>query len=153
MTGNAPEEKLREVVERAQKRSAVYDIVTNGVPVAVEVTTGWPRMRPVAAPRSAHGPTTRGSEIPPCQSNSPPTPRRRAPRRARRGARADLAARADVHDRDGSYPFEAIDALKAAGYFAAPVPASSAASASRPRTTWSSRRAAWRAATRRSPSA
>jgi len=26
-------------VERARKRSAVYDMVTNGVPVAVEVTT------------------------------------------------------------------------------------------------------------------
>jgi uncharacterized OsmC-like protein len=39
VTGNAPEEKLREVVERARKRSAVYDMVTNGVPVAVEVTT------------------------------------------------------------------------------------------------------------------
>src|SRR5215203_5891184 len=34
-----------------------------------------------------------------------------------------LAARASEHDRDGSYPFEAIDALRAAGYFAAPVPA------------------------------
>ena len=33
-----------------------------------------------------------------------------------------LAARAAQHDRDGSYPFEAIEALKAAGYFAAPVP-------------------------------
>jgi alkylation response protein AidB-like acyl-CoA dehydrogenase len=33
-----------------------------------------------------------------------------------------LAARAAEHDRDGSYPFEAIDALKAAGYFAAPMP-------------------------------
>jgi len=33
-----------------------------------------------------------------------------------------LAARAGHHDRDGSYPFEAIDALKAARYFAAPVP-------------------------------
>jgi alkylation response protein AidB-like acyl-CoA dehydrogenase len=33
-----------------------------------------------------------------------------------------FAARAAEHDRDGSYPFEAIDALKAAGYFAAPVP-------------------------------
>jgi alkylation response protein AidB-like acyl-CoA dehydrogenase len=33
-----------------------------------------------------------------------------------------LAARAPAHDGDGSYPFEAIDALKAAGYFAAPVP-------------------------------
>ena len=33
-----------------------------------------------------------------------------------------LAARAAEHDRDGTYPFEAIDALKGAGYFAAPVP-------------------------------
>jgi uncharacterized OsmC-like protein len=37
VAGNAPEEKLREVVERARKRSAVYDMVTNGVPVAIEV--------------------------------------------------------------------------------------------------------------------
>jgi alkylation response protein AidB-like acyl-CoA dehydrogenase len=34
----------------------------------------------------------------------------------------ELAARAAEHDRDGTYPVEAIDALKAAGYFAAPVP-------------------------------
>src|SRR5437764_2445076 len=39
ITGNAPAEKLHEVVERAQKRSAVYDMVTNGVPVTVQVTT------------------------------------------------------------------------------------------------------------------
>jgi OsmC-like protein len=39
VTGNAPEAKLRDVVERARERSAVYDMVTNGVPVAVEVTT------------------------------------------------------------------------------------------------------------------
>jgi uncharacterized OsmC-like protein len=39
VTGDAPDDKLREVVERATKRSAVYDMVTNGVPVAVEVTT------------------------------------------------------------------------------------------------------------------
>ena len=39
VTGEAPEEKLREVVERARERSAVYDMVTNGVPVALEVTT------------------------------------------------------------------------------------------------------------------
>jgi uncharacterized OsmC-like protein len=38
VTGEAPEEKLREVVQRATQRSAVYDMVTNGVPVAVEVT-------------------------------------------------------------------------------------------------------------------
>src|SRR5436305_9143483 len=33
-----------------------------------------------------------------------------------------LAARAAEHDRDGTYPFEANDTLKAPGYFAAPVP-------------------------------
>src|SRR5690348_9939854 len=33
-----------------------------------------------------------------------------------------LAARAAEHDRDRTYPYEAIDALKAAGYFKAPVP-------------------------------
>lgn len=33
-----------------------------------------------------------------------------------------LAARAAEHDRDGTYPFEAIAALKTAGYFVAPIP-------------------------------
>jgi len=37
VTGHAPAEKLREIVERAKQRSAVYDMVTNGVPVAVDV--------------------------------------------------------------------------------------------------------------------
>jgi uncharacterized OsmC-like protein len=40
IAGDAPEEKLREVVERAQRRSAVFDMVTNGVPVSVDVETG-----------------------------------------------------------------------------------------------------------------
>jgi uncharacterized OsmC-like protein len=40
VSGEAPPEKLREVVERAKARSAVYDMVSNGVPVAVDVTTG-----------------------------------------------------------------------------------------------------------------
>ena len=35
--GDAPEEKLREVVDRAQLRSAVFDMVTNGVDVSVDV--------------------------------------------------------------------------------------------------------------------
>jgi alkylation response protein AidB-like acyl-CoA dehydrogenase len=34
----------------------------------------------------------------------------------------DFAVRAGAHDRDGSYPFESIDSLRHAGYFAAPVP-------------------------------
>ena len=39
VAGDAPEEKLRDVVARAQQRSAVYDMVTNGVPVTVDVAT------------------------------------------------------------------------------------------------------------------
>ena len=39
VTGDAPEEKLREVVARAQRRSAVFDMVSNGVPVTVDVET------------------------------------------------------------------------------------------------------------------
>jgi uncharacterized OsmC-like protein len=38
--GDASPEKLREVVERAQQRSAVYDMVTHGVPVTVEAEVG-----------------------------------------------------------------------------------------------------------------
>jgi uncharacterized OsmC-like protein len=39
VTGDAPADKLREVVERARQRSAVYDMATNGVPTAVDVAT------------------------------------------------------------------------------------------------------------------
>jgi uncharacterized OsmC-like protein len=39
VTGDATAEKLREVAERGRQRSAVYDMVTNGVPVAVAVST------------------------------------------------------------------------------------------------------------------
>jgi uncharacterized OsmC-like protein len=35
--GDAPEEKLREVVARAQARSAVYDMIAHGVPTSVEL--------------------------------------------------------------------------------------------------------------------
>jgi uncharacterized OsmC-like protein len=38
--GDAPAEKLREIVEQSRARSAVYDIVTNGVPVSLEVKAG-----------------------------------------------------------------------------------------------------------------
>jgi len=37
--GDATPEKLREVVARAQQRSAVFDMVAHGVPVSVDVTT------------------------------------------------------------------------------------------------------------------
>jgi len=39
VTGHASEEKLREIVERARNRSAVYDMVTNGVHVVLDATT------------------------------------------------------------------------------------------------------------------
>ena len=38
--GDAPDEKLQSLVARAQQRSAVFDMVTNGVPVTVEAATG-----------------------------------------------------------------------------------------------------------------
>ena len=38
--GDAPAEKLREIVEQSRARSAVYDVITNRVPVTIEVNTG-----------------------------------------------------------------------------------------------------------------
>lgn len=35
--GDAPAEKLREIVEQSRARSAVFDVLTNGVPVTVEI--------------------------------------------------------------------------------------------------------------------
>ena len=35
--GDAPAEVLRELVEQSRSRSAAYDIITNGVPVAIDV--------------------------------------------------------------------------------------------------------------------
>jgi uncharacterized OsmC-like protein len=37
--GDAPAETLREIVEQSRARSAVYDIITNQVPVTIEVNT------------------------------------------------------------------------------------------------------------------
>jgi uncharacterized OsmC-like protein len=39
LTGDATHEQLRAVVEQSRARSAVFDIVTNGVPVDIEVHT------------------------------------------------------------------------------------------------------------------
>jgi uncharacterized OsmC-like protein len=36
--GDAPAEKLQEVVQQSVSRSAVYDVLSNGVPVTVNVT-------------------------------------------------------------------------------------------------------------------
>jgi uncharacterized OsmC-like protein len=39
IAGDAPPEKLRAIVEQARARSAVFDVLTNGVPVAVTINT------------------------------------------------------------------------------------------------------------------
>ena len=39
ISGDAPDQKLHELVEQSRARSAVYDIVTNGVPVTIKVDT------------------------------------------------------------------------------------------------------------------
>jgi len=39
ITGDAPAEQLRELVEQSRARSAVYDVITNQVPVTIEVDT------------------------------------------------------------------------------------------------------------------
>ena len=40
VAGDAPAEKLREIVEQSRARSAVYDVITNQVPVTIEVDAG-----------------------------------------------------------------------------------------------------------------
>ena len=37
--GDAPAEKLRELVEQSRRRSAVFDVLTGSVPVSIDVTT------------------------------------------------------------------------------------------------------------------
>ncbi len=38
--GDAPKEKLLQIVEQSKARSAVFDVLTNGVPVEIEVNAG-----------------------------------------------------------------------------------------------------------------
>ena len=38
--GDAPEHVLREIVEQSRRRSAVFDVITNGVPVDIDVAVG-----------------------------------------------------------------------------------------------------------------
>ncbi|MFD6755231.1 OsmC family protein [Micromonospora gifhornensis] len=39
ISGDAPDDVLRGLIEQSRRRSAVYDVFTNGVPVAIDVTT------------------------------------------------------------------------------------------------------------------
>ena len=38
--GDAPAEKLEQIVEQSRARSAVFDVITNGVPVEISVNAG-----------------------------------------------------------------------------------------------------------------
>ena len=38
--GDAPEEKLRQIVEQSRARSAVFDVLSNGVPVNININAG-----------------------------------------------------------------------------------------------------------------
>ena len=39
LSGDAPADKLRQIVEQSRARSAVFDLLTNGTSVAIEVET------------------------------------------------------------------------------------------------------------------
>ena len=38
--GDAPAEKLEQIVEQSRNRSAVYDVLTNGTPITITVNAG-----------------------------------------------------------------------------------------------------------------
>jgi uncharacterized OsmC-like protein len=38
--GDAPAEKLEQIVEQSRNRSAVYDVLTNGMPITITVNAG-----------------------------------------------------------------------------------------------------------------
>lgn len=38
--GDAPQEKLREIVEQSRRRSAVYDVLANGTSISIDVNAG-----------------------------------------------------------------------------------------------------------------
>jgi uncharacterized OsmC-like protein len=40
ISGDAPAEKLQQIVEQSRRRSAVYDVLTNGTPVDITVNAG-----------------------------------------------------------------------------------------------------------------
>ena len=40
VAGDAPADQLQRLVEQSRRRSAVFDVLTNGVPVDIDVTTG-----------------------------------------------------------------------------------------------------------------
>jgi uncharacterized OsmC-like protein len=39
ISGDAPDDVLRGLIEQSRHRSAVYDVVTNGIPVEIDITT------------------------------------------------------------------------------------------------------------------
>ena len=64
--GDATPDQLEKIVMQSKARSAVFDILTNGVPVSIAVKTRWlspePPGRPASARRPPHHPL-RGHDI------------------------------------------------------------------------------------------
>ena len=102
--GDAPEEKLREIVARAQRRSAVFDIVTNGVPVDGRGRDGKTLDAVAGARRPALFQVSKG-EHHAARAESTTEPGVRLVALAETLA-DDFATRAGEHDREASYPFE-----------------------------------------------
>ena len=121
VSGEAPPEKLRELVERAQARSVVFDMVTNGVPVEVGVIatrSSCSGGRSYRAPAAVREPLS----LVMLELTANTDAGARLVRLAESLAQ-ELARRAPEHDRAASFPHASVAALKEAGYFTAPIPA------------------------------
>ena len=118
--GDAPPEKLREVVERAPARARPS---TTWSPTACPSTSRSPPAEPArAGPPCAVRPRRPSrTEIPCHRTDRQDAAGARLSRSPRRSPTTS-PTRAAAHDRDGSYPYASIDALRDAGYFAAPIP-------------------------------
>ena len=95
--GDAPPEKLRELVERAKARSAVFDMVTNGVPVDVGVDAEDDARRPVrpgAARLAGQSRPSSSAPVRPGSRSATTSARRSRARPARARPRRSALARA-----------------------------------------------------------
>ena len=100
VSGDAPADKLREVVARARRARRCSTWSPTACPSTSRSRRSEPRMIDLTAR------TEPGSRLVALAED----------------LATDLATRAGAHDREASYPFASVEALRAAGYLAAPVP-------------------------------